>query len=403
MFYSEKIEKIQPIILFLFFLLAISSILPLAYLAPLDSADTNISSKNIDAHISFKLDGTNIRFVLTINSLQSLNFNSSTRALAVNTRVNDILSHTSSFDLLKNNSIQFPIVFSSYFTLDENVIYSLDYKLDTLLYLVYLHNNSNQYTSEAITFGSITHIGRYDQSLYQNWFLITIISTSALWIYAILAIKKKTGYLIKTIIHNFFEKSYDLYEKVFSVLDENINSIFLVAPLIITFSLLLQIYNHFAQIESVTFAIFQLKFNVLIFLMLYTFLTIFSPAAICLSLDKYKKYRQIKKTRINNNIIFSPFFVLFYILFFILVLIIRQSWIFYLGFILSVIFQIFIFYNSIHFHIHKYNYNMSKKEIIIFSIAFKVIYLGLMIFLLQSFVSSNFATDTNVPYYLLLL
>ena len=159
-----------------------------------------------------------------------------------------------------------------------------------------------------------------------------------------------------------------------------------------------QIYFIFSQFEGTTLLLFDSKLTLSFVIAAHSYLILTSPAILNTIVDEFKGNRLVRKNRIKDNLIFVPFLIVFYSFVFVLFRFIPNEILFAVCVIFSFLINTTFYYLSLVHHSWKLKYQMKRKNILLYSIYYRLGYTALVLFIILFFIYST----TPYPVYLLL-
>ena len=386
----KQIEKIHPMILFLVFTIALSSILPLFFLAPPSSESQTFNESSATGSITYQLSGNHLFFTLSLTTLNKAIFLFSTNIIQIDITLNKDNLVTFPYEVSNQSLDSLPLIFMETINLTQSDIFGTSFTIESKI-------SFNYYSH--VTLQSI--IGRIDYPLYDKWFIITAVGCIGLFGLTSIVLKQKENLNYIEIIKNYFQKnkySYSVYEEALTKINDNFYFIFYLAPLILIFALMYQIYFIFSQFEGTTLLLFDSKLTLSFVIAAHSYLILTSPAILNTIVDEFKGNRLVRKNRIKDNLIFVPFLIVFYSFVFVLFRFIPNEILFAVCVIFSFLINTTFYYLSLVHHSWKLKYQMKRKNILLYSIYYRLGYTALVLFIILFFIYST----TPYPVYLLL-
>ncbi len=388
----KKIEKIHPLILFTVFILAITAILPLFFLAPPATSNQPFQNEAVSGSITYELNKTEIFLTLRVNSMNPILFTNNKTNFHIIISINTIDSYMFDFNVFNYSKNSFPIHYSKTINLTKGADFGSSFNIRSELTV---NSGSNVYGAYSFN----NSIGRNELQIYDRWLVITVISSLGMFAIPLFYLKYIKNFSFIPILREFWASSYSLYLKILDQINDNSYFVIFFAPTLIIFSFLYQVYLRFSFVTNSSLLFFNSKIMLYFLLSMHALLIVLSPAIVDYIVDYLKGNPLVQKNRIKDNLIFLPFLVLFYGFEFILVRFAHSSLMFYIMIFLAFFFNFYIYYVSLKFYITKFNYHISQINLIFLAIGYRILYSGFVYFILLFFIFSS----PNYPIYLLLI
>lgn len=390
MLHYKDIEKVHPLILFFIFVLALTSVLPLVFYAPVPSQTKDFVEPAGTGKISVKLESNRIFFTLVISSVQDPSIFSNRHVIELEMTINTL--ETSLYDFITHNLTvsSFPLKFTGVDNLTSSEFFSQSINIQIVLSI--LSTTHTIYNFQ---------VGRIDLPLYARWTLITLFfSIIAFYIPIRLYKKRNANYSLLTMAKSFFRFSYQQYENFLETLNTNELSIFFAIPYILLFSFLNIYYTNYSRITESSFLFYNLKNDVFILLIIHLYLVTNSPIIINSLVDRYSDVsRLIKKSYQKNSLIMLPVYTVFYAFIALISTIFLNQLALFLLIFVSAVFNVGIYYITLKYHCSKYHYEITNRFIFKTIIGYRIGYTIILfiVSLLFLFTTSSF------PSYLILI
>lgn len=392
----KNIERIHPIILFSFFLLLITAIIPLLFLSPPSTSTTTFENANISGTQQITLKNQIMTVTLVIDTLNAQFQNNMTSLIMLQIDLNSLANFILQFPLANNNSRSFPYSYTQIFQLDNYLYYLPNYQIKSTIFFLTNSLLKNNF-STVIVFNS--NLGHFNLPLYEKWFYITFIGSLFLYLLLLFYLKTRNPFSLKIIYKKFINQDYSKYEDFLHILNENLASILLVTPIFIIFVLLYQYYIHYSVFtNTVTFLFINIS-GIAVLLFLQALMILFFSLLPIFVLDIFLGDKLTMKTKLVNNLIFEPIIVFFYMCILVLIIAFPTKEIYFLNVVATFCFSMVMYFLYLRYHCWKYEYHIKNSKIITLVLVTKLCYILLLLIFLQF----TGYIQIGIPYYYLLL
>lgn len=391
MLHYKEIEKVHPLILFFVFVLALTSVLPLVFYAPVPTQSQNFVEPTGAGEISLKLKANSIFFTLIISSIQDHSILNNRHVFEVDLTVNSINTNFYSFITPNLTLASLPLKFTGIDNLTSSNYFSQSIKIQIILSL--LATTHTVYNFQ---------VGRIDLALYARWTIITLFfSVLAFYITIRYYKKRNTNYSLLSMAKSFYRFSFAQYESFLSSLNPNEISILFIIPYILLFSFLDVYYINFSRLTASSYLFYNLKNDVFVLLIIHLILITNSPVIINSLVDRYSDVgnRLIRKSYQKNSLIILPVYMIFYGAIILISTIFLNQLFLLLLVPLATVFNIGLYYITLKYHCWKYHYKVTNKFLFKLIISYRIGYTLILYFSALLFVFSN----SSFPSFLLLI
>jgi hypothetical protein len=392
MIYLDKIEKLHPIVIFSVFLVFISSVIPIFYLNPYYEDKNNISSDELTGIITFVLKDRKIMMEISIESINEQILNLQTiLQLNFELRIDPQTIEKFSYNLTIENTLNYPILFNRDFELDESYIFVQKFDLQLKTNIVFPPFVSSSIVSNFV-------VGRFDHPLYEKWFLITFFGGCGLIFLSFININKRLANSFSEILVLIRKNKWKFFKEFTNKINENEGLILFIIPIFILISIFYQIYLHFFLSFSFSSLFYNSKINAITLFFLYSLFIFIASSGMNEILDRKYGSRLIEKTKLKNNLIFVPIYVLQLTFIYIIITVFPYPYSFIFSVLFSFVINILVYYWSLKFHCFLYQYDIKNSTLIKFSL----LYRSIVSIVLGYLINLLIINVTSFPFYYLI-